>query len=85
MASATDQKQKSAVPELEGFAISRPPLLGYGLIASSVIGSVALLIYFGAWAATDRIENRALASGNVSELQDGEWWEDGLIFACPLH
>jgi len=85
MASATDQNQKPAVPELEGFSISRPPFLGYGLIASSVIGSVALLIYFGAWAATDRIENRALASGKVTELQDGEWWEDGLIFACPLH
>ncbi len=55
---------------------------------SSVIGTLAVLIYFGAWASSDRIENRALAAG-ISESHaanaEGEWWEDGLIFACPLH
>ncbi|MEE8046718.1 MAG: hypothetical protein V3T49_07760 [Dehalococcoidia bacterium] len=75
-------------PELEGFEIKRRPYLGFGLLMSSVIGTLAVLIYFGAWASSDRIENRALAAG-MSESQaanaEGEWWEDGLIFACPLH
>jgi len=52
---------------------------------SSVIGTLAVLIYFGAWASTDRIENRALAAGITESQTEGEWWEDGLIFACPLH
>ncbi len=52
---------------------------------SSVIGTLAVLIYFGAWASSDRIENRAQALG-ISESQvEGEWWEDGLVFVCPLH
>ncbi|MBT4125090.1 MAG: hypothetical protein HOJ22_03055 [Chloroflexi bacterium] len=72
-------------PELDGFEIKRRPMLGFGLLMSSVIGTLAVLIYFGAWASSDRIENRAQAAG-ISETQvEGEWWEDGLVFACPLH
>ncbi|HIF72616.1 MAG TPA: hypothetical protein EYQ61_08695 [Dehalococcoidia bacterium] len=72
-------------PELDGFEIKRRPFLGFGLLMSSVIGTLAVLIYFGAWASTDRIENRALAAGVTESHAEGEWWEDGLIFACPLH
>ena len=72
-------------PNLDGFEIKRRPIIGLGLLMSSVIGTLAVLIYFGAWASSDRIENRAQASG-ISESQvEGEWWEDGLVFACPLH
>jgi len=43
------------------------------------------LIYFGAWASSDRIENRALAAGVPESQAEGKWWEDGLMLACPLH
>ena len=52
---------------------------------ATVISALAMLIYFGAWASTDRIENRALAAGASESHVEGEWWEDGLIIACPLH
>ncbi len=86
---ASDQPQNQveelAPPDLDGFEIKRRPIIGLGLLMSSVIGTLAVLIYFGAWASSDRIENRAQASG-ISESQvEGEWWEDGLVFACPLH
>lgn len=80
-----NQVEELAPPNLDGFEIKRRPIIGLGLLMSSVIGTLAVLIYFGAWASSDRIENRAQASG-ISESQvEGEWWEDGLVFACPLH
>ena len=72
-------------PELDGFEIRRRPILGFGLMMSTVIFTLALLIYFGAWASSDRIENRALAAGTTESHVEGNWWEDGLIIACPLH
>ena len=84
-ADAPIQPLDGTSPELDGFEIKRRPMLGFGLLMSSVIGTLAVLIYFGAWASSDRIENRAQAAG-ISETQvEGEWWEDGLVFACPLH
>ncbi|MDG0865478.1 hypothetical protein [Candidatus Lucifugimonas marina] len=84
-ANAPIQALEPNSPELDGFEIKRRPILGFGLLMSSVIGTIAVLIYFGAWASVDRIENRAQAAG-ISESQvEGEWWEDGLVFACPLH
>jgi hypothetical protein len=59
--------------------------MGFGLLMSSVFGTLAVLIYFGAWASSDRIENRALAAGIYEAQAENEWWEDGLVFACPLH
>jgi hypothetical protein len=82
---APNEPMNSGSPELDGFEIKNRPFLGYGLLMSSVIGTLAVLIYFGAWASTDRIENRALAAGITESQTEGEWWEDGLIFACPLH
>ena len=81
----SNQVVESTTPNIDGFEIKRRPIVGFGLLMSSVIGTLAVLIYFGAWASSDRIENRALAAG-ISEAQaEGEWWEDGLVFACPLH
>jgi|TARA_B110000263_G_scaffold226541_1_gene218249 hypothetical protein len=80
-----NQVIETTTPNLDGFEITRRPLIGFGLLISSVIGTLAVLIFFGAWASSDRIENRALAAG-ISEIQvESEWWEDGLVLACPLH
>ncbi|MDE0592847.1 MAG: hypothetical protein OSB68_06365 [Dehalococcoidia bacterium] len=81
----TDQVVEITPPNLDGFEIKRRPIVGFGLLMSSVIGTLAVLIYFGAWASSDRIENRALAAGIYESQVEGEWWEDGLVFACPLH
>jgi hypothetical protein len=72
-------------PEPNGFEIKRRPVLGLGLLMTTVISTLAMLIYFGAWASSDRIENRALAAGTTESHVEGNWWEDGLIIACPLH
>jgi hypothetical protein len=80
-----NQVEELSPPNLDGFEIKRRPVIGFGLLISSLIGTLAVLIYFGAWASSDRIENRAYAAG-ISETQiEGQWWEDGLVFACPLH
>lgn len=80
-----NQVVDSTSPNVDGFEIKRRPIIGFGLLMSSVIGTLAVLIYFGAWASSDRIENRALAAG-IYEIQvESEWWEDGLVFVCPLH
>lgn len=72
-------------PELEGFVIARRPFLGFGLLISSFISALAVLIYLGAWASADRIEDRALAAGVAESHVKSEWWEDGLLFVCPFH
>ena len=72
-------------PDPDGFTIQRRPLLGFGLLGSSVIATLAVLIYLGAWASSDRIESRALAAGTTETHAEGQWWEDGLLLACPLH
>ena len=80
-----NQVIETTTPNLDGFEITRRPLIGFGLLISSVIGTLAVLIFFGAWASSDRSENRALAAG-IPEIQvESEWWEDGLVLACPLH
>ncbi len=63
-------------------ASGRRPVLGLGLLAGSVIFTVAVLVFFGAWFADDRIEAR---SESVGHEVDGDWWEDGLIAVCPIH
>ncbi|NQW20576.1 MAG: hypothetical protein HQ477_07635 [Chloroflexi bacterium] len=82
---APNQPTEVASPSLEGFEIMRRPFVGFGLLMSSVIGTLVVLIYFGAWASSNRIENRAYAAGTTESQIDGEWWEDGLVFVCPLH
>jgi hypothetical protein len=82
---APNQPVVDESPGIDGFEIKRRPIVGFGLLMSSIIGTLAVLIYFGAWASADRIENRAFAAGTTESHIEGEWWEDGLIFACPLH
>jgi hypothetical protein len=82
---AQNQPTAGSSPELGGFEIKRRPILGLGLLTATVISTLAMLIYFGAWASTERIENRAFAAGVVESHVEGNWWEDGLIMACPLH
>lgn len=84
-ANAPIQALEPNSPELDGFEIKRRPFLGFGLLMASVIGTIAVLIYFGAWASVDRIESRAHAAGIPESQVEGEWWEDGLVIACPLH
>lgn len=72
-------------PELEGFELRRRPFRGYALLASSALGALAVLIFFGAWASSDRIEDRALATGVPVSNVEGKWFEKGLLLACPLH
>jgi hypothetical protein len=81
----TSGSSPELAPELDGFEIKRRPILGLGLLMATVISTLAMLIYFGAWASTDRIENRAFAAGAAESHVEGNWWEDGLIMACPLH
>ena len=82
---APNQPTVGPSTELDGFEIKRRPILGLALLTATVISTLVLLIYFGAWASSDRIENRALAAGATEGHLESEWWEDGLIIACPLH
>lgn len=80
-----EQPASYSSPTPEDLRFPRRPFLGFGLLASSMISALALLIYLGAWASAGQIENRALAAGVPVSSVQGEWWEDGLLFACPLH
>ena len=72
-------------PALDGFKIADRPFLGFGLLMTSVIGTLAILIYFGAWASADRITDRAIEAGITKSSVEAEWWEKGLLLTCPLH
>lgn len=65
-------------PEASG----RRPWLGLSLLAGSIVFTLAVLIFFGAWFADGRIEARSETAGHQAE---GDWWEDGLIAVCPIH
>ena len=65
---------------------ARRPWLGLLLLGISVAGTLAILIYFGAWFADNRIEARGVADDETGQVNpEGEWWEDGLISICPVH
>ena len=62
------------------------PWQGLALLGISVVATLAILIYFGAWHADNRIEARNTeAAGAGQESTQDEWWEDGLISICPIH
>jgi hypothetical protein len=61
------------------------PLLGLGLLGVSAAFSTALLVYFGAWAASDRAQAREQAATVGQPAASDALWEDGLLWACPLH
>ena len=59
------------------------PRLGVALLIGSALATLAILIYFGAWAASDRVSARSetpLAAGEGSAA-----WEEGLLYVCPFH
>lgn len=62
---------------------SRRPWIGLTLLGISIFSTLAVLIYFGAWVAQDRIEARA--DEGAAAQSEGEWWEDSLIAVCPIH
>ena len=70
--------------ENESWAVvsNRRPWLGLSLLGGSIVFTIAVLVFFGAWFADGRIESRAAAAGAEAE---GEWWEDSLISVCPIH
>ena len=81
----TQDQQTIDSPILDGFQITDRPFLGFGLLMTSVIGTLAVLIYFGAWASSDRITDRAIEAGITKSSVEAEWWEKGLLLPCPLH
>ena len=81
----SQDQQTMSSPVLDGFQIADSPFLGFGLLLTSVIGSLAILIYFGAWASSDRITDRATEAGITKSSVEAEWWEKGLLLTCPLH
>ena len=81
----TQSQQTIDSPALDGFKIADRPFLGFGLLMTSVIGTLAILIYFGAWASADRITDRAIEAGITKSSVEAEWGEKGLLLTCPLH
>jgi hypothetical protein len=64
---------------------ARRPVLGLSVLAASAVSTLALLIFFGAWMAENRIRARAANTDGTDLEVKGDWWEDGLISICPIH
>ena len=79
--STSANKTEQASPLWTDPPVKRP-WLGLALLATSVVATISVLVFFGAWLAQDRIAARADMTGQSSP---GEWWEDGLIAVCPIH
>jgi hypothetical protein len=59
------------------------PRLGVALLIGSALATLAILVYFGAWAASDRVSAR---SGTPETAVEGNAaWEEGLLYVCPFH
>ena len=58
------------------------PFYGVGLLVASALATLAILIYFGAWAASERVSAR---TGVDSADGQNAAWEEGLLFVCPFH
>jgi len=78
-----------------GFHGKRRPWRGLILLGSTFILSTALSIYISAWAASERISARsllmvdtpgAIRTEGKSDVHDiSSWWENGVLYLCPLH
>ena len=82
---SSEQSITHVSPKLEGFEIKGRPLTGLGLLIASVVGTFAVLIYFGAWAVSDRMEKRVAATESSVAHIEVKWREDSLLTVCPLH
>ena len=58
------------------------PVFGLGLLLVSALATLAILIYFGAWAASERVDARGQIDGASGQKAA---WEEGLLFVCPFH
>lgn len=74
--------ENADAPSWEAVDSRRRPMLGLGLLGGSIVFTLAVLIFFGAWFADERIEARTETVGHEAS---GDWWEDGLITVCPIH
>ncbi|MFL2665047.1 MAG: hypothetical protein ACJ0G8_03715 [Dehalococcoidia bacterium] len=54
---------------------------GIIFMAISIIFSILILIYLSAGIAFDRSVERA----NIGENIQKQWWEDQMLYICPLH
>ena len=59
------------------------PRLGVALLIGSALATLAILIYFGAWAASDRVNARSETP--VTAGEGNAAWEEGLLYVCPFH
>ena len=65
----------------EKIEIFLPKNNGIIFMIISIIFSIFLLIYLSASIAFDRSIERA----NVGENIQKQWWEDQMLYICPLH
>ena len=54
---------------------------GITFMIISIIISILLLIYLSAGIAFDRSIERA----NIGQEVEKQWWEDQILYICPLH
>tara|TARA_B100000401_G_C52662277_1_gene650692 strand:+ start:176 stop:388 length:213 start_codon:yes stop_codon:yes gene_type:complete len=54
---------------------------GITFMIISIIFSILLLIYLSAGIAFDRSIERA----NIGQEAEKQWWEDQILYICPLH
>ena len=59
------------------------PRLGVALLIGSALVTLAILIYFGAWAASDRVSARSETPETA--VEGNAAWEEGLLYVCPFH
>jgi|TARA_B100001971_G_C17993135_1_gene433384 uncharacterized protein YneF (UPF0154 family) len=53
------------------------PTIGISLMGFTIIICLVFLIYFGAWVAEKRLE--------VRDQKNPVWWENTVLWVCPLH
>ena len=53
------------------------PIIGLSLMGFTIIICLAFLIYFGSWVTEKRLE--------VREQKNPVWWENTVLWVCPLH
>ncbi|MEX0761743.1 MAG: hypothetical protein WD333_04830 [Dehalococcoidia bacterium] len=64
----------------------RRPWLGLGLLGISIAFTLAVVIYFGAWSASEKVQARQAAEVDPGAAgKDVSAWEEGFLWACPLH
>ena len=55
----------------------RRPVTGISFIGITLVLTLVFLVYFGAWFAEKRLEQR--------DHKEPIWWENTVLWVCPLH